>query len=149
VTCFLTTGLDALVVGDHLVRKEPRAAGAMPYRHLSPSLPASRKLVMRTGPAGAREYALESTSSRWFGEKEVSVSPDAFAVLLASDGARTLDELLHGREGMDDARRRGVLEEMEELWSRRVVSLRPPRVPAETAAGAAPRLDVPLAAVVR
>ena len=130
VVCFLTTGLDALVVGDHLVRKRGGGAAGEALARLSPSLPASRKLVVRTGPEGAREHELESTGSRYFGEKAVAVSEHAFAVLLAADGVRTLGELLDGRGAMDPAARRAVLDEMAELWSRRAVVLRPP-APAE------------------
>lgn len=146
VTCFLTTGLDALVVGDHLVRKRHDAAGSLAVHLLSPSIPSSRKLAMRTGRAGAREYSLDSTGNRWFGEQAVALSADAFAVLLAADGERTLDELLATR-GLSEARRGEVLEEMAELWSRRVVSLRPPAVPDETAESAAPSARVSVSRV--
>lgn len=139
VACFLTTGLDALVVGDHLVRKLHVAPGGPAFHRLSPSLPASRKLVMRTAPDGGREYALESTGNRWFGQKAAPLSEDAFNVLLQADGVRTLGALLDERPGMDGGRRAAVLEEVAELWSSRVVALRPAGIPAEPGAGAAPR----------
>jgi carbamoyltransferase len=147
VACFLTTGLDALVVGDHLVRKRGGGAAGEALARLSPSLPASRKLVVRTGPGGAREHELESTGSRWFGEKAVAVSDHAFAVLWAADGVRTLGELLDGRGGMDPAGRRAVLDEMAELWSRRAVVLRPPAVPAEPVGARPARVAVPRVAL--
>ena len=125
MTCFLTTGLDALVVGDFLVRKREEGAGALRYRVLSPSLPATRKLVMGTGVGGEREYALESTTNRYYGEKAVPLSEDAFGVLLAADGVRSLGDLLREREIVGEERVRRVLEEMAELWSRRAVALRP------------------------
>lgn len=126
VACFLTTGLDVLVVGDYLVRKNGNGAGRLAYLSLVPTLEVTRKLVMRTAPGGAREYALESTGNRYFGEKSVPVSADAFGVLWAADGARTLGEILP-ELGITDAERvRQLLEEMAELWSRRVLALRPP-----------------------
>ena len=146
VACFLTTGLDALVVGDHLVRKRGGGAAGEALAVLSPSLPTSRKLVMRTGPEGARGYELESTGSRWFGETAAAVSADAFAVLWAADGVRTLGELLDVR-GMDDGGRRAVLDEMAELWSRRAVVLRPPAVPAGPVAAQPARVAVPRVAL--
>ncbi|HEV2735086.1 MAG TPA: carbamoyltransferase C-terminal domain-containing protein, partial [Longimicrobiaceae bacterium] len=125
VTCFLTTGLDALVVGDHLVRKRGDGAGTPAFRALSPSLPATRKLVMRTGAGRAREYALESTANRYFGETTVSVSEDTYGVLRVADGARTLGEIMP-EQGIADAERgRRVLEEIADLWSRRAVVLSP------------------------
>jgi len=144
VACFLTTGLDALVVGDHLVRKRNGGAAGEALARLSPSLPASRKLVMRTGAEGERECELESTGNRWFGEAAVALSDHAFALLWASDGVRTLGELLDERGWMDDAERRALLDEMAELWSRRAVVLRPPAAPAEpVAAPPAARVAVP------
>ncbi|HEU0300173.1 MAG TPA: carbamoyltransferase C-terminal domain-containing protein, partial [Longimicrobium sp.] len=147
VACFLTTGLDALVVGDHLVCKRPDGAGRLAYHLLSPSLPPARKLVMRAGARGAREHALESSSGRWFGETSVALSAEAFAVLCAADGTRTLGELL-AAQGVDGERRDPVLQEMAELWSRRAVVLRPPAAPAE--AKLTPRrVAVPLVAAAR
>lgn len=129
VACFLTTGLDALVVGDYLVRKRADGEGALAYRVLSPSVPTTRKLVMRPGADGVRVYALESTGNQYFGEGSVPISEDAFWILLAADGVRTLQELL-GERGITEAERvQRVLEEMVELWSRRVVALRPPGAP--------------------
>ncbi|HEX2092849.1 MAG TPA: carbamoyltransferase C-terminal domain-containing protein [Longimicrobiaceae bacterium] len=120
VTCFLTTGLDALVVGDFLVRKRV-GAGVLRFRALSPSVPATRKLVMHTRPGGAREYALESTANRYFGERTVAISRDAFGVLWAADGTRTLGEILP-EQGITEERLEGVLEEIADLWSRRAVA---------------------------
>jgi carbamoyltransferase len=147
VACFLTTGLDALVVGDYLVRKRGGGVAGAALAQLSPSLPASRKLVMRTGPGGAREHELESTVNRHFGERAAAISDHAFAVLWAADGVRTLGELLDGRGGMDEAARRAVLDEMAELWSRRAVVLRPPTVAAERAAAPA-KVAVPRLAAI-
>ncbi len=125
VTCFLTTGLDLLVVGDYLVRKRDDGAGVAGYLALVPSVAVTRKLVMRTAPGGAREYALESTGNRYFGEKSVSISADAFGVLWAADGARTLGEILP-EQGITEADRvRQVVEEMKDQWSRRVLTLQP------------------------
>jgi carbamoyltransferase len=120
VACFLTTGLDALVVGDYLVRKRGGGAAGEALARLNPSLPASCKLVMRTGTGGAREYELESTGSRYFGEKAVAISEHAFAMLWAADGARTLNELLDGSGVLEEAGRGNILDEIAELWSRTI-----------------------------
>ncbi|HEY0038275.1 MAG TPA: carbamoyltransferase C-terminal domain-containing protein [Longimicrobium sp.] len=120
VACFLTTGLDALVVGDYLVRK--RDGGVLGIQALSPSLPRTRKLVMRAEPGGTRAYALESTGNRFYGETVVPISEDAFSVLRAADGARTLGEILPEQGITGAERQQGVLEEMADLWSRRVVA---------------------------
>jgi carbamoyltransferase len=127
VTCFLTTGLDALVVGDYVVRERDDVAGVLRYGALVPSLAATRKLVMHTDPCGARRHAVESTGNRFFGERSVPISADSFGVLWAADGVRPLAELLAERQITEPERARRVLEEMADLWSRRAVSLHPER----------------------
>ncbi|HSU17574.1 carbamoyltransferase family protein [Longimicrobium sp.] len=125
VTCFLTTGLDFLVVGDWVVRKRGDDARLAGYQGLSPALPSTRKLVMQSGVDGAREYLIESTVNRYFGEKATPISADAFGVLWDADGRRTLGELMPERGISGDERVGRLLKEMEDLWSRRVVTLRP------------------------
>jgi hypothetical protein len=80
---------------------------------------------MHTGPGGAREYALESTGNRFFGERAVPISEEAFGILLSADGVRTLGEFLAEREITGAEGVRQVVDEMVDLWSRRVVILRP------------------------
>ncbi|HEX7239592.1 MAG TPA: carbamoyltransferase C-terminal domain-containing protein, partial [Longimicrobiaceae bacterium] len=125
VACFLTTGLDLLVVGDYLVRKRDGGAGVPGLLALVPTVAVTRKLVMRSTPGGAREYALESTGNRYFGEKSVAISADAFGVLWAADGTRALGEILSEQGIAEPDRVRRVVEETTDLWSRRVLVLQP------------------------
>ena len=57
VTCFLTTGLDYLVVGDYLVTRTPAANGA--YRGLTAALPelvAIRQVDEYTAPSRREQF---------------------------------------------------------------------------------------------
>ncbi|WP_437315077.1 carbamoyltransferase family protein [Sorangium sp. So ce385] len=117
VTCFLTTRLDCLVVGDYLVRKRPVPLTA--YAALVPELPAFIKLISVRGrtPGG---YALERALATTYNEATYPVSAAVFEVLSRADGQKRLGELLD-----DVADREAVIAELIELWSQRAVRLRP------------------------
>lgn len=128
IVCFLTTGLDYLVVGDYIAqRKETVADDA--FEALVPSLPKSRKLVKRTGLGGPGQwrsvYEIQGTMSNYFARRVVTVSPEVFAVLMAADGNRTLATLFAETGAPDADRRAQVREEMENLWDKRIITLRP------------------------
>lgn len=123
VTCFLTTGLDVLVIGDYVIRKPEVPVDVMRYEALRPALPPTRTLMVRMGPDGPQGWALQSTVNRFFGEPTVRISREAFQVLHAADG-RTLGDLL-ASAAIVDSGRRAVLEEMADLWTRRVIDCRP------------------------
>lgn len=96
VACFLTTGLDVLVIDEFVVKRR----GKHPTDEigsLRPRLASSRKLVRRAqtrkNEAMHISYYLESTASRYFVEPNLEVSEDLFYVLLRADGRSTLEEL--------------------------------------------------------
>lgn len=128
VVCFLTTGLDYLVVGDYVAKKKEAVDDAA-LDGLVPSLPKSRKLVKRTslGDSGRWESVceIEGTMSHFFARRVVAVSPEVFAVLMAADGDRTLATLFEETGTPDGDRRAQVREEMENLWAMRIIVLRP------------------------
>lgn len=131
IGCFLTTGIDYLVVGDYLVRKHAVEPSDSRWRALVPVLPDSRKLVLRAGPGhgegNARVHAVESTANRYFGARGIGISAELFDVLLAADGARTLDELCADAGIRDPAILRSITEEVVALWGERAVALGAPR----------------------
>ncbi len=108
IVCFLTTGIDELVVGDWRVTK--RAVEPAAYARLRLGLLPHRKLVRRAAPRGGHAYAIESTASGFFGEA-VAISAPMF------------ERLLDGADGapMDAS----LVPELLELWSRRAVTARP------------------------
>jgi carbamoyltransferase len=127
VVCFLTTGLDYLVVGDYIAQKKEPATDAT--LTLVPSLPKSRKLVKRTNLSESGKwksvFEIEGTMSHFFARRVVSVSPEAFAVLMAADGNRTLATLFDETGTTIGIRRAQVREEMEDLWTKRIIILQP------------------------
>jgi carbamoyltransferase len=128
VVCYLTTGLDYLVVGDYVAKKKEAVSDAA-VEALVPSLPKSRKLVKRTSPGRSGEsktvYEIDGTMSNYFARRALPVSPEVFAVLMAADGQRTLATLLEEAGVADADRRTQVREELENLWVQRVIILRP------------------------
>jgi carbamoyltransferase len=129
VACFLTTGLDLLVVDKFIVRKNGALAPAA-LGHLSPSLIPSRKLTAQQQPTdedGEREtkYWVEPTKSRDFQKGPIQISKHAFDMLRLADGLSTLDGLSR-RLGYAEADRAAALEELYDLWCARVIALSPP-----------------------
>ncbi|WP_437794279.1 carbamoyltransferase family protein [Sorangium sp. So ce693] len=117
VTCFLTTRLDKLVVGDHLVHKKPAPLSA--YAELVPSFPTFVKLLSLRGPTPGG-YEVERAIVTTYNDARTPVSAEAFEVLWRADGRKRLRELL---DGVED--REAVIAELIELWSQRVVRLLP------------------------
>jgi carbamoyltransferase len=122
ITCFLTTSLDYLVLGDFLVHKKDTRGC---FTRLVPSLPRYAKLVTTRRFAGQSPAVTAHEIGNTYNEQlNVSISADASALLADADGARTLENLATalGWNGRVPA---PVLDEILELWSRRVVRLRP------------------------
>jgi carbamoyltransferase len=131
VACFLTTGLDALVVGDYLVRKRAPTLTEQRVSTLVPSLLPSRRLVKRRrwNPATAAfelAHGVESTRSRYFGPGEHSIDADVYRALELADGMRSLAEILELADICPDGKTR-VVDRLVELWTDRVVAMAPDR----------------------
>lgn len=129
LTCFLTTGLDAVVIGNHLVTRRPLAEDLAAHACLVPRLPPSRKLVRAqrldsTGQAEAA-YRIDGTMNRFFARTSIDISVDAWRVLQEADGRRTLGELMREADIAPGARRPALLAELHMLWCERFVMLRP------------------------
>jgi carbamoyltransferase len=131
VVCYLTTGLHYLVVGNFLVTKKDLDPASPAYLGLVPNLPRSRKLVRRKNLArnGLLEtvFEVDSTVSRFFSQPVVKVSEDAFDVLGAADGSKPLLALYKEAGIADEPAPERLTGELLELWSRRVINLRPER----------------------
>jgi carbamoyltransferase len=127
VSCFLTTGLDLLVVDNFIVRKKDAAVSG--FGHLAPSLIPSRKLTMQRQPtnghgANEQKYWLEATKSRDFQKSPLPISRQVFDVLQLADGVSTFDQLT-GQLGYADSRRTETITELHELWSERAIAILP------------------------
>lgn len=125
IQCFLTTGLEHLVIADQIVEKHAPVATAL--LDLIPSQPAHVEL--RAG----RRVAAHGVERRFSCHHEdaaegaadgvrVELSGPAYAVIERADGTRSLGQLLdelHAEAGA------GIVAEFLGLWERRVVSLQP------------------------
>jgi decarbamoylnovobiocin carbamoyltransferase/7-O-carbamoyltransferase len=127
VVCFLTTGLDALMVEDFLVRRRPEdecrwselVPRLRPVTRLSRTVAPGPDHAPRTAHAIALDYSTGPGAA---------VSERMFQLLSEADGRRSLG-LLCQRLGQDLDRE--LLEELRALWSARFFTLDPPTRPAE------------------
>jgi carbamoyltransferase len=128
VVCFLTTGIQYLVVGDYLVTKaaevDPRAV-----RRFVPELRPYQKLVRRRRAAsqagGAYEHTIESTASSFFVQPRTAISDDAFTVLLGADDASSIEARCRATGITGEDRLAALTRELVELWGRRAIVLQP------------------------
>jgi carbamoyltransferase len=129
IMCYLTTGLNHLVIGSYLVCRKEADPLPLVYQRLAISLPRSRRLVQRQSEIepGRVEviFELESASNPFFSQKLIGLSKDMFRILQKSDGRQTLSDLTV-QEGIFDAGKiQALTEELFELWSKRGVILSP------------------------
>ncbi len=123
LTCFLTTGLDILVIEDFLVRKRPDRELA--FDNLIPEFRPVTRLVkrLRTTLDGKRAVAHEIYLDHLKGAR-AEISADAFALLETVDGVRSLASLSVTAGGLGD----DIRHELYRLWQGRFFLLRPERL---------------------
>ena len=119
IVSFLTTRLDALILGDFWVERAPGWRDAVATLRLA--LPRHYRLsaVRRfDGAAWVDDHRIERLSD----DESFQGGPLVYAVLVAADSGRPLSEHLAGvpAEG-----RQAVLDEVVDLWERRLVTLTP------------------------
>jgi predicted NodU family carbamoyl transferase len=119
LTCFLTTGLDFLVIDDFVVRRRPGATQA--FDSLAPRLGPATRLIkrIRQTAAGGREDCHEICIDHPRGSS-TEVSRDVFNLLESADGVKTLRSLA-GSGGISQ----DVRHELYSLWQQRFFRLRP------------------------
>ena len=121
LACFLTTGLDFLVVEDFLVRRRPGHDRA--YDHFAVRFRPVTKLarIVRQNRAGEREVRHEIYLDYTTGPR-ATVSAELFELLEAADGGTTLAALAQrtGRPLTDEVR-----QELHDVWQARFVVLEP------------------------
>jgi carbamoyltransferase len=124
VTCFLTTGINALIVGDWVVEKRPDIAREAKFLALLPAVPSSRKLAAAEFAAGPARYSLLSIAHDVFGEACIEISGDLYRVLLDADDCATVRGRCERLEIIDDLRLDRLRAELFDVWQRRGISLR-------------------------
>lgn len=120
LTCYLTTGLDFLVIEDFLVRRRPEAPEALD--RLVPRFRAVTRLAqrIRTTRAGVREVLREVYLDYTDGPRAKVTAP-VFALLEAADGICTIGELASGVNVLTDE----IRGELYSLWQQRFITLSP------------------------
>lgn len=128
VVALLTSGLDALIVGDYLVRRREADDGLQPFERLVPDLPPSRKLVLARHLAAPgmihAAYRIEGTMDRVCARPSAELQTGVWQVLLRADGRRPLAALLDEVAPEGDARHKATTEVLR-LWRERLVALKP------------------------
>jgi carbamoyltransferase len=123
VACFLTTDLQALVIGDWLITK--RAAAPADWLVLRVGIPVTVTLAAERRWVGPRESAwTHEARFAYHHGKAARLSPDLYRLLGLADGALTLGEL-GAQAGLTPEQTGGLIPELRELWSNRLVRLHP------------------------
>ncbi|HSR69851.1 MAG TPA: carbamoyltransferase C-terminal domain-containing protein [Acidobacteriota bacterium] len=141
VSCYITTGLNGLVIGDFVIRKkQPELAS---YANLHLSLP-SFVQIHRRDIRGPLTVAASNNGEPFFKElfrnlypadrdlefclgnthdhRKAEISSAMASMLARADGHLTLGELIQGQDASEQER---LIEEAIDLWGRRVVRLQP------------------------
>ena len=113
IQCFLTTGLDYLVVDDYLIGKKQPSMRVQDWMVVSQ--PRTTHLLRRGGREGANGhgYALRKTVAD---SRPMDISAEAFSLLIKSDGRTAVGDVRDG--AVLDER---LAAELFELWQRRLI----------------------------
>ncbi|MCP3475924.1 carbamoyltransferase [Bradyrhizobium sp. CCGUVB1N3] len=124
VATFLTTELDALVVGPFLVKK--RAATLEDWTSLAVSLPPYASLYrVRAHTARDRQETVCEIRTTFSGGGGVRISDSVFDLLMRIKGEAVLRDLFNSMT-LDQAEREVLVKELRSLWEQRRVRLHPP-----------------------
>ena len=119
VSCFLTTGLTHLVVGDWLVQRKSDDFEAL--LTLVPELPAHLSLRCDRRLALGDGWKVFHNIHNHVNNRSIEISEPLYDLLMRSNGECTFHELQVGTADTIE-----LLREVVKLWDRRVLRLRPP-----------------------
>jgi carbamoyltransferase len=129
MTCFLTTGLHALAIGDYWVTKRKPAYSSADLAALIVSLSRACELhVVRTQDA-TRVLARYRFTAAYYEQAEQEIAFATWELLSRADGRSSIDALC-AKAGLTGESRERVLGDIDKLWWMRLVELRP--IPART-----------------
>jgi carbamoyltransferase len=124
VVCYLTTGLNYLVIGDYVVERRALTPSDVSYDTLYPDLPIYRFLAIRQQRGGGRAYCLGSNAHPWLSPAERHISEPLFRVLERADGRLRLGDLMD-EQRIETGARVDMRRELLTLWHDRCVVLSP------------------------
>ncbi len=123
VVCFLTSGLDYLVVGDYLLTKKDWAAQSLSTLILE--IPKAVRLIQEDCYRDHEHRMLQSYIEwNYDGGSRQPVSAQTGRVLQMSDGKQTLADIIDRLNISSDCIK-ALTDELTELWSSRFVILKP------------------------
>jgi carbamoyltransferase len=114
VTCFLTTGIQRLIVGDWLVEKMPEVESSNSLLELRPRIAEGHRLVSQRNGSGNKLF-LETAPGGVSKGKRIPISAEIAALI---DGSSDDSARLNGRTA-------GLITELFELWQKRALELHP------------------------
>ncbi|MBN3942865.1 MAG: carbamoyltransferase C-terminal domain-containing protein [Nostoc sp.] len=124
VVCFLTTGLDYLVVGEYLIKKKEVSW----QNHLSLKLSLPRYISLHQ----VKKVCLDSKFDNLFyignsydTKFQIGVSAEVFRVLTLANSEKTVGDLLQENGETEEGKAQGIVNELIELWSQRLILLQP------------------------
>ncbi|RJQ81225.1 carbamoyltransferase [Pseudonocardiaceae bacterium YIM PH 21723] len=116
VACFLTTDLDYLVIGNHLVRRHPDWFSNMKF--LTVELRPTTRLIQTATPSFSHEASIvHEIHQNFAGGATAKISPEISLLLAQANGIATLEKL--GVQSDQFA-------ELHQIWQQRYVTLCPP-----------------------
>lgn len=119
VVCYLTSGLDYLVVGDYLLTK--RGWGEAELNTLIPELPKAARLIQEDCYRDKQQRSVQNYIEWNYGGSLRHVIPNALhRILQLADGTTPLTELIK-KAGIETP----VYEPLLELWASRFITLTP------------------------
>lgn len=128
ITCFLTTRLDHLVVGERLATKL-RMESIDGYLALCPALrPVTSLRRERCGGSVTETTSYvakqQSENSTYGDDRQFPVTDSLFNILMMADGQRSLGQLLC-ETAVPREQFQSVLDELLQLWDERLINLQP------------------------
>lgn len=123
IVSFLTTNIHHLVIGDFIIDK--KQVQKADYLHMIPGRPFHSELKKSIGHTPDGEKQIVHEIRLHFGDKyKKVVSQEVFQLLEESDGEKTLEQLI-GQVGCSDHMKEEIIADFLDLWSHRLVTLRP------------------------
>ncbi|MBL6988111.1 MAG: carbamoyltransferase [Methylobacter sp.] len=123
VVCYLTSGLDYLVVGDYLLTK--RDWGEAELNALIPALPKAARLIQEDCYRDNQQRSRQSFIEWNYGGSSRHIIPNTLhRILQLADGITPLDALI-AKAGIRTDTQGGVYLPLLELWSSRFITLTP------------------------
>ena len=120
ITCFLTTGVHYLVIGDYLVSK--KSQNITDIFNLSVHLPPYSRLLQERRASCNADWVLSYTIANDYSDQQESISESIYRLLVAS-GHRPISESLNS--GGLTSNSEEMARQLFALWEKRAISLQP------------------------